>query len=207
MPSSSKMPSGFSLHADLLTEEDERRALAFFEGLPFASVMMRGRELRRQIASFGIAFGTNFQSLKQAPTMPPVLRRLRTRAARVAGVYPPMFRQALVQRYPPAAAIGWHRDSDAFGETILGISFGSVAHLRFRHERLGKLAEVVLPQRSIYVLTGASRDEWQHSIAPLAALRYSITFRSLVSADAGPRGRAQAVRPEVSRPAGRPARR
>jgi alkylated DNA repair protein (DNA oxidative demethylase) len=184
MPSARKMPSGFSLHAGVLTEEDERQAIAFFEGLPFVTVTMRGRQLRRQIASFGIAFGTNFQSLKLAPAMPPILRRFRARAARKAGVNPPRFRQALVQRYPAAATIGWHRDSEAFGETILGISFGAAAHLRFRHERLRKLAVVVLPPRSVYVLTGPSRYEWQHSIAPLAALRYSITYRTLVSRSA-----------------------
>ena len=33
--------------------------------------------------------------------------------------------------------------------------------------------------RSAYVLSGAAREEWEHSLPPGAALRYSITFRTL----------------------------
>ena len=32
--------------------------------------------------------------------------------------------------------------------------------------------------RSAYLLTGEIRHEWEHSIAPMEAMRYSITFRS-----------------------------
>jgi alkylated DNA repair dioxygenase AlkB len=31
--------------------------------------------------------------------------------------------------------------------------------------------------RSVYLLRGPSRTEWQHSIPGVEALRYSITFR------------------------------
>jgi hypothetical protein len=33
--------------------------------------------------------------------------------------------------------------------------------------------------RSIYRIGGAARWGWQHSVAPTAALRFSITFRTL----------------------------
>jgi alkylated DNA repair dioxygenase AlkB len=33
--------------------------------------------------------------------------------------------------------------------------------------------------RSAYLLSGAARTEWEHSIPPMDALRYSITFRNL----------------------------
>jgi alkylated DNA repair dioxygenase AlkB len=33
--------------------------------------------------------------------------------------------------------------------------------------------------RSIYLLTGAARTEWEHSIPAVSELRYSITFRTL----------------------------
>ena len=32
--------------------------------------------------------------------------------------------------------------------------------------------------RSVYLLRGPARREWEHSIPPLDALRYSVTFRS-----------------------------
>ena len=32
--------------------------------------------------------------------------------------------------------------------------------------------------RSIYLMRGPSRTEWEHSIPPVGALRYSVTFRN-----------------------------
>jgi len=39
--------------------------------------------------------------------------------------------------------------------------------------------EITLMPRSAYVLTGESRNAYEHSIPPVAELRYSITFRTL----------------------------
>jgi hypothetical protein len=61
---------------------------------------------------------------------------------------------------------------------------------------------LVAEPRSAYLLRGASRTEWEHSIPPLATLRYSITFRSMArrharrakqGADAPPAGGAAAT--------------
>jgi len=38
---------------------------------------------------------------------------------------------------------------------------------------------VELPARSLYLLTGEVRREWEHSIVPTAVTRRSITFRTL----------------------------
>jgi alkylated DNA repair dioxygenase AlkB len=37
----------------------------------------------------------------------------------------------------------------------------------------------VAEPRSAYLLRGASRTVWEHSIPPVDALRYSVTFRDL----------------------------
>ncbi|WP_156363506.1 hypothetical protein [Sphingomonas sp. Leaf30] len=36
-----------------------------------------------------------------------------------------------------------------------------------------------LEPRGIYLLDGAARREWEHSIVPLERTRWSITFRTL----------------------------
>jgi len=36
------------------------------------------------------------------------------------------------------------------------------------------------PFRSTYLLRGAARSQWEHSIPPLDRLRYSVTVRCLV---------------------------
>jgi alkylated DNA repair dioxygenase AlkB len=40
------------------------------------------------------------------------------------------------------------------------------------------VVKLALAPRSIYLLHGAARWEWQHSVAPTRSLRYSITFRT-----------------------------
>jgi len=83
-------------------------------------------------------------------------------------------------RYDPGAGIGWHRDRPVF-EHVVGISLGNAATMRFRRRRGGGFdrLSVELAPRAAYHLTGEARWTWEHSIPPVAAPRWSITFRSL----------------------------
>src|SRR5262249_27965247 len=120
--------------------------------------------------------------LKPADEMPPFLLSLRDRAAAFANLAPLELQQVLVTEYAPGAAIGWHKDRSVFGN-VLGISLVSNCLLRFRREAGGKWqrATLTVAPRSIYLLSGASRHEWQHSIPGVEQLRYSITFRQFAS--------------------------
>lgn len=40
-------------------------------------------------------------------------------------------------------------------------------------------ASLTVEPGSAYLLSGAARSEWEHSIPPVEKLRYSITFREL----------------------------
>ena len=64
---------------------------------------------------------------------------------------------------------------------MIGISLLSPCLFRLRRsvgERWERVSLTAEP-RSAYVLRGVSRTEWEHSIPPVDALRYSITFRNL----------------------------
>jgi DNA oxidative demethylase len=89
--------------------------------------------------------------------------------------------QILVSRYPPGSTIGRHRDAPMFGAKVVGISRASTCRMRFQRGKgpARQVAEVTLDPRSGYVLSGAARSVWQHSIPPTKALRYSITVRTL----------------------------
>jgi alkylated DNA repair dioxygenase AlkB len=53
--------------------------------------------------------------------------------------------------------------------------------MRFRRPKENgwmRISQILKP-RSIYILEGESRTLWEHSIPPLDALRYSLTFRTL----------------------------
>lgn len=105
---------------------------------------------------------------------------LRARAARFAGLAPDDLEQLLLIRYDPGAGIGWHRDRPAF-DHVIGISLGEPATMRFRRRTEGGFLRAYAPLRpcSIYHMSGEARHDWEHSIAPMEALRWSITFRSL----------------------------
>jgi len=64
---------------------------------------------------------------------------------------------------------------------VFGISLGSACKFRFRRKAGGKWDRFTLDAqpRSLYVMTGEARHVWEHSIPPVAAPRYSITFRTL----------------------------
>ena len=68
-----------------------------------------------------------------------------------------------------------------FGAKIVGVSLASACRMRFQR-RAGeerRVFELELAPRSAYVLGGAARSAWQHSIPATKELRYSITFRTL----------------------------
>jgi alkylated DNA repair dioxygenase AlkB len=117
--------------------------------------------------------------VRSAPEVPGLLQPLRRRAAAFAEWAEEDVAHVLVTEYAPGAGIGWHRDRPEFGE-VVGVSLLAPATLRFRRRQdagWARLSQVVEP-RSVYHLSGAARDQWQHSIPPLDVLRYSITFRS-----------------------------
>jgi alkylated DNA repair dioxygenase AlkB len=86
----------------------------------------------------------------------------------------------LVTEYGAGAGIGWHRDKAVFGQ-IVGISLLApcVFRLRRKAESTWERASITAEPRSAYLLSGAARSEWEHSIPPVDSLRYSVTFRNL----------------------------
>jgi DNA oxidative demethylase len=173
-------PPGFRYQPDLLTKAEEGTLAAYLRTLDFASIEMRGQIARRRTTHFGWIYGYESWRIEPGPPIPDAFLPLRARAARVAGVEPDELVEVLVTEYPPGAGIGWHRDAPQFG-TVIGVSFLALCRMRFQRGR-GESRETrafVLEPRSAYVLDGAVRWAWQHSIPPTKALRYSVTFRTL----------------------------
>ena len=174
-------PPGLVYHPDFLSADDERALVAEIETYPFHEVRMRGQVARRTVIHFGWDY--DYDGWKIHPTTPPspLLAGLRDRCAEVAGVAPESLEQFLVARYPPGATIGWHRDAPMFGSPVVGVSLLSSCTMRFRRKREESYEVFTqsLSPRSLYVLGGASRTQWQHSIPPTKDLRYSITMRTL----------------------------
>jgi alkylated DNA repair dioxygenase AlkB len=174
------VPEGFVYHPALLDEAEARELAGHLEGLDFARVTMRGQLARRLAKHFGWIYGYESWRITPGPPIPEFLGAVRRRAAQLAGVAPDALVEVLVNAYPVGAGIGWHRDAPQFG-VVIGVSLLSECRLRFQRGRgaARQTCTVMIAPRSAYVLDGAARYEWQHSVPPTKALRYSVTFRTL----------------------------
>ncbi len=178
-------PEGLVYKPGFLSEDEEASVLAVVDEIDFHEVTMRGQTARRTVRHFGYDYGYDSWQLVPTDPLPESLLWLRDRCAALADLEPDRLVQTLVSRYPPAATIGWHRDAPMFGAKVVGVSLLSGCRMRFQR-RVGDVRHVYefeLPARSAYVLAGAARSAWQHSIPPTKSLRYSITFRTLRNPD------------------------
>lgn len=159
---------------------EETALLAQLADIPVAPFRFQGWTGKRLTASFGWRYDFDDASFAAAEPLPDFLLPLRDRAARFAGLAAHDLVHALVVRYDPGAGIGWHRDRPLF-EHVIGVSLAAAATLRLRRRRPGGFDRDALPlaPRSIYHLSGEARHDWEHSIAPIDLLRWSVTFRSL----------------------------
>lgn len=176
------MPAGLAYRAELLSLAEEAALLSRIAGLPFAPFQFHGFEGRRRTVSFGWQYRFDGSGLTQAAPIPDWLLPARAAAAGFAGLEAGALVQALVIEYACGAGIGWHRDRPQFGD-VVGLSLASASTLRFRRRAGSGWERFALPvaPRSAYRLSGAVRAEWEHGMLPVEALRYALTFRTLIS--------------------------
>lgn len=176
------LPDGAAYEEGFITRDEEVQLLSHIAQLALNEAQYKQYTARRRVASFGGVFDYDSLELKPAGELPHELAWLRERAARWLGVAPTDFTHALVAEYRPGTPLGWHRDVPQF-ECVVGVSLAAPARLRFRpyppeRPRREDIVTLEVQPRSVYKLTGAARWQWQHSVPPVEALRYSVTFRT-----------------------------
>ncbi len=174
------VPSGFDYWPDTLSAPEQAAVVEQLQRLSFRPYEHMGYQGFRRIAAFGRRYNPERRELEAAEPWPDFLQRLLRRLAGRLGLDDGPFVQALVNEYAPGAGIGWHRDRPVYGE-IVGVSFIAPCVMRFRRKETAqwRRAGATLDPGSVYRLSGEARRDWQHSISPMTALRYSITFRTL----------------------------
>jgi alkylated DNA repair protein (DNA oxidative demethylase) len=173
-------PEGLDYRAELISGAEEAGLGARIGSLELKPFEFHGFQGNRRTVSFGWHYAFDGSGLKRGEAIPGWLLPVRERAAGLIGREADELEHALLIEYAPGAGIGWHRDRPVFGD-VVGVSLLAPARLRFRR-RLGDKWErksVIAEPRSAYALRGPAREEWEHSIAPMEVLRYSITFRTL----------------------------
>jgi alkylated DNA repair dioxygenase AlkB len=175
---------GLAYRPDAITPAEEAALVEEISALELKPFEFRGYQGLRRVKAFGWRYDYGAMAIQEAAELPSFLLPVRERAAALAGLRPDQLQQALVTEYQAGAGIGWHRDRPQFGE-VVGISLLSRCVLRLRRRRGQGWERANLPAapRSAYLLKGPARSEWEHSIAPMQELRYSVTFRRLLAAD------------------------
>lgn len=166
-------PPGFSYQSEFISIEEERALLKELERVPLHKFQWDGYDSKRRVKGY-----------TQESGMPAPLRVILERVSKFAKVKLEKIDHLLISEYIPGTGIGWHRDKGPY-DKIIGISLGSSAQFRLRKvgpeknkrkwERFSLLAE----PRSLYIMSDESRTRWQHSVAPVKELRYSITMRTI----------------------------
>jgi alkylated DNA repair dioxygenase AlkB len=174
------LPDGFRYQAGLVTPQEERDLVARLQTLAFAPYEHLGYLGNRRVAAFGWRRGDDGAMVETGEGVPDFLQPLLDKVSAFTGLARDSFRHALVTEYDAGAGIGWHRDRPP-AVAIAGVSLLSPCTFRLRRKagEAWERASITAEPRSAYLMSGASRSAWQHSIPPVGALRYSVTFRTV----------------------------
>jgi alkylated DNA repair dioxygenase AlkB len=177
-------PAGFSYSDDFLSREEEEKLLQIVAATAVHPFVFQGYTANRKVASFGFDYSFTNRKLSKGKEIPAEFDFLVQKIAGKLQMKVADFAELLVTEYPPGAVINWHRDAPPF-DLIVGISLLSDCTFRLRPQEKSKQtrANVIsfpVKRRSLYIIQGEARTDWQHSIAPVKNTRYSITLRTLL---------------------------
>jgi alkylated DNA repair dioxygenase AlkB len=180
---SPSLPEGFRYMEDFITPEEETKLINLVAAIDVHPMQFHQYEAKRKVASFGLGWSFTRQRLEPGNTIPEGFDFLVNKVALFEGIHREAMAQFLVTEYPVGAVINWHRDAPPF-DTIIGVSLAADCIFKLRpheKEKQHRKATISLPvkRRSLYVMKGPAKNEWQHSTMPVNQIRYSLTFRTV----------------------------
>ena len=176
-------PEGFSYFPDFLSADEEMDLLEEISRTELHVFNFQGFEAKRKVASFGYDWSFERRELSKGMDIPKGFMPVIEKAAGHLGIGAEAIKELLVLEYPVGAVINWHRDAPPF-DVIVGLSLRTDCVLKLRpYEKAkqgrGSIVKVPVKRRSLYIMQGAARSEWEHSTAPVKEVRYSVTLRTL----------------------------
>ncbi|MGD9923518.1 MAG: alpha-ketoglutarate-dependent dioxygenase AlkB [Pseudorhodoplanes sp.] len=177
----SASPKGIRYQPDFVTTRDHEQVLIDrLRDLPLTPFQFGAFEGKRRVASFGWRYDCSRQALEPADDIPDWLAPLASQIEQFAKMPADAVGQVLCTEYEAGVGIGWHRDKPHF-DRIFGLSLASRCKFRFRRKAGTAWRGFTLEAepRSLYMMSDESRHGWEHSIPPVEATRYSITFRTM----------------------------
>lgn len=178
-------PDGFSYTPDFITYDEESELCKEISKVELHNFNFQGFKANRKVASFGYDYSFENGKLTKGIDIPVTFNLLIEKVNTHLSIIPGKFAELLITEYPPGAVINWHRDAPPF-DIIAGISLMADCTFRLRpHDKAkqgrGSVISFPINRRSLYIIQGAARSDWQHSILPVKQTRYSITLRTIRS--------------------------
>lgn len=178
-------PEGFAYFPDFIDNKQEKDLLTAISKEELHLFRFRGYEARRKVASFGYDWCFEKRTLSKGKDIPEAFNLLIEKVAAHISIPGRFIAELLITEYAGGSVINWHRDAPPF-DIIAGVSLRSDCIFKLRpyknaKEKRSRVISFPVQRRSLYVMRGSARKEWEHSIAPVKQLRYSITLRTLKS--------------------------
>jgi alkylated DNA repair dioxygenase AlkB len=187
LPDDPSVPGGLEIVSDWLTFQQEAALVDEIDSLPWDTT------IRRRVQHYGYQFKysqLNVDSDTPVREFPPCVTSLIVERPEIAKH---AFDQLTINEYVAGVGIASHCDThSAFSDTIAVVSLLNSITMDFiRYDNSGKVS-VVIPPRSLMLMSGESRLGWRHSIASRKSdinpdgvsscrgRRVSLTFRRIV---------------------------
>ncbi|XP_052737883.1 alkylated DNA repair protein alkB homolog 8 [Bicyclus anynana] len=158
-----EIPEGLKIIENFITVDEEKSYIQLFDWVDESNLK------NRQVKHYGYEFryGSNDVDLSTplSEKIPEECDALWSRL-KSCGIDFRIPDQMTVNKYNPGQGIPSHVDKHSpFGDTILSLSLGSPVVMDWRHHS-GKYVPLVVPARSLLVMQGEARYDWQHGIQP-----------------------------------------
>jgi alkylated DNA repair dioxygenase AlkB len=150
-------------------------------------------DLKRRVQHYGYKYDYKARAVSLESCLGPLPPWISSLCARLQAdkIFPEAPDQVIVNEYTSGQGISAHIDCvPCFGGVIASLSLASPCVMEFSNSRLGK-REIALEERSLVVLSGPARYEWQHAIPGRKSdvigsirvprqRRVSLTFRKVI---------------------------
>ena len=152
-------------------------------------------DLSRRVQHYGWRYDYKARAITpdmRIGALPDWLSQLAQKLYDETGIFDRAPEQVIVNNYEPGQGIAMHIDHRGFGPTVCTISLLDDWEMDFSERR--DKTPALLKRGSCVLLTGASRSDWQHGIAPRKSealdsgrrqrkRRLSLTFRTVLNRD------------------------
>jgi alkylated DNA repair dioxygenase AlkB len=180
-----ELPSGFHYFPDFISVEEEASLVDLIQKYPLRNLMFQGYEAKRKVMSFGYDYHFDSKRLTKGIEIPDEFKPIIKKVGIKLNIPVDNIKEILITEYGIGHVINWHRDAQVF-DKIAGVSLLSDCTFKLRPYDKSKQTRAAVKsftaeRRSLYLMEDEAKHSWEHSIAPMKSIRYSITFRTFKS--------------------------